>query len=162
MNKVLLIIQREYLTRVKKKSFVVTTLLVPGLIIVMYAVIALIYSNSDEINAKHLVRVHDESGIFKGKFHNKKTIVFVDADKPIDASKADLKKNHDDFLLIIDADFAKKDGVQILSQSKPDFTTIGTIEDQMNTIASNNSMIKAGIDTAKLNSIKSDISIKAI
>jgi ABC-2 type transport system permease protein len=52
MNKVILIIQREYLVRVKKKAFVVTTLLVPGMILAMYAIIALIYANSDEINAK--------------------------------------------------------------------------------------------------------------
>ncbi|MES2274634.1 MAG: ABC transporter permease [Bacteroidota bacterium] len=162
MNKILLIIQREYLTRVKKKSFVVMTLLVPGLILAMYAIIALIYANSDEINAKHLVQVHDESGIFKGKFHNKKTLLFADNNKPLDEAKADLKKNHDDFLLIIPTDFTKQDGIKILSESKPNFTIVGTIEDQMNQIASGNSMVKAGIDTAKLNAIKSDISIKAM
>ena len=41
MNKILLIIQREYVTRVRKKSFIVMTLLVPALFAAMFAVIAL-------------------------------------------------------------------------------------------------------------------------
>lgn len=36
MNKILLIIQREYLSRVKKKSFLLTTFLVPLFFIGMY------------------------------------------------------------------------------------------------------------------------------
>lgn len=161
MNKVLLIIQREYLVRVKKKSFVVMTLLVPGLILAMYGIIALIYANSDEINKTHIVRVHDESGIFQHKFHDKKSLKFMDAGQSIANSKADLKKNHDDFLLIIPADFTKENSVQILSENKPNFTLVSSIEDQMNQIASSNSMVNAGIDTAKLNAIKSEISVSA-
>jgi ABC-2 type transport system permease protein len=161
MDKVLLIISREYLTRVKKKSFVVMTLLVPGLILAMYAIIALIYANSDEINKTHIVRVHDESGIFKGKFHDKKTLKFTDAAVSISSAKDSLKKNTDDFLLVIPADYSKRDAVQILSKSKPNFTVVGNIEDQMNQISSGSAMVKAGIDTVKLNAIKSDISISA-
>jgi ABC-2 type transport system permease protein len=161
MNKVILIIQREYLVRVKKKAFVVTTLLVPGMILAMYAIIALIYANSDEINKKHIVRVHDESGIFKGKFHDKKTLKFVDETAIVEKAKGNLKKNQDDFLLLIPADYTTKGGVQMLSQNKPNLSLVGTIEDQMNEIASGTSMVKAGIDTAKLNAIKSDISISA-
>ncbi len=161
MNKVFLIIQREYLVRVKKKSFVVMTLLVPGLILAMYGIIALIYANSDEINARHVIKVHDESGIFSGKFHDKKNIVFVNADKAVSSEKAELKKNSDEFLLLIPAGYTKPNAVQILSQSKPNLVIVGNIEDQMNQIASSNRMVKAGIDTAKLNAIKSDISISA-
>lgn len=162
MNKVFLIIQREYLVRVKKKSFVVMTLLVPGLILAMYAIIALIYANSDEINAKHVIQVHDESGVFKHKFHDKTNLLFADAKESLTQAKADLKKTPDDFLLIIPADYSKNDAVQILSQSKPNFTITGNIEDQMNQIASDDAMVKAGIDTAKLNKIKPDISIKSM
>lgn len=162
MNKVLLIIQREYLVRVKKKSFVVMTLLVPGLILVMYGIIFLIVKNSDEINATHIVRVHDESGIFQGKFHNKKNLQFVNAVSATEQAKADKNTNKDDFLLNISPDYTKKDGVQILSRSKPNFTIVSSIEDQMKQIASDNSMVQAGIDTAKLHKINPDINIKSL
>jgi ABC-2 type transport system permease protein len=162
MNKVLLIIQREYLTRVKKKSFVVMTLLVPGLILAMYGIIFLIVANSDEINTAHIIRVHDESGIFQGKFHNKKNLQFIDATNAAQQAKANEKKDKDDFLLQIPADYTKKGQVKMLSQSKPNFSILNDIENQMNQIASDYSMVKAGIDTAKLRAIKTDISIKAL
>jgi len=162
MNKVLLIIQREYLSRVKKKSFVVMTLLVPGLILAMYGIVALIYAKSDDLNIKHIVRVHDESGIFQGKFHDKKNLVFVNAAQSVPESKADLKKNHDDFLLLISDRFPQPGAVQLLSKNKPNFNIIDNISDQMNQIATSNSLVKAGIDTAKLNeAMKSDITIDA-
>jgi ABC-2 type transport system permease protein len=161
MNKVLLIIQREYLVRVKKKSFVVMTLLVPGLILAMWGIIFLIINNSNDINKIHLVRVHDESGVFKGKFKNKATLLFADETLPLNKAKADLKKNNGDFLLIIPKNYAQKNAVQILSESKPNFTLINSIEDQMADVANADSRIKAGIDTAKLNAIKTDISVSA-
>lgn len=162
MNKVLLIIQREYLSRVKKKSFVVMTLLVPGLILAMYGIVALIYAKSDDLNIKHIIHVHDESGIFQGKFHDKKNLVFVNAEQSVPELKADLKKNHDDFLLLITDRFPQHDAVQLLSENKPNFNIIDNISDQMNQIAISNSLVKAGIDTAKLNhASKSDITISA-
>ena len=66
MNKTLLIIKREYFSRVKKKSFLIMTFLVPMLIIGMYALIfALSMSGGDNIPT---VEVIDESGIFEKTF----------------------------------------------------------------------------------------------
>ncbi|GAB3925570.1 ABC transporter permease [Mucilaginibacter myungsuensis] len=161
MNKVFLIIQREYLVRVKKKAFLVSTLLVPGLLLAMYAVIALIYANSDEINAKHIINVKDESGIFAGKFKDNSNLYFSPAKGTLAEAKAELKLTPD-FLLVIPADAVKNGGVQILSKTKPNFTITSTIERQMTRIAEDDAIVKAGIDTAKLNAIKPDINIKAI
>mgnify|MGYP007094551570 CR=1 FL=1 len=41
MNKIRLIIEREYLTRVKRKSFLITTLVVPIIIMAFYAIMTL-------------------------------------------------------------------------------------------------------------------------
>jgi len=63
MNKIGLVIQREYLTRVKKKSFLITTILVPLIIFGFYAaIIAVSISDSSE-SAK--VAVIDDAGLFK-------------------------------------------------------------------------------------------------
>ena len=48
MNKTSLIIQREYLTRVRKKSFIVMTLLTPFLLALVFVVPALMMSNQDK------------------------------------------------------------------------------------------------------------------
>ena len=47
MNKILLIIQREYLTRVKKRSFLIMTLLTPILIGAIIVVPVWMMNNSD-------------------------------------------------------------------------------------------------------------------
>ena len=74
MNKVLLIIQREYLSRVKKKSFLLLTFLVPSLFIGMYVAIFFIYKHNDD-NAKSF-HVIDESGIFQNQFKDQKNLSF--------------------------------------------------------------------------------------
>jgi ABC-2 type transport system permease protein len=69
MSKTFLIIKREYLSRVKKKSFLLMTFLVPMLIIGMYAlVIALSISGGDNVPT---VEVIDDSGLLGKSLKNK-------------------------------------------------------------------------------------------
>ena len=64
-NKTGLIISREYFTRVKKKSFRLTTILVPLVIIAFYVIIIMItIKGSDE---KHSIAVLDDSGLLHEK-----------------------------------------------------------------------------------------------
>ena len=65
MNKIGLIISREYFTRVKKKSFFLTTILVPIIIIGFYAAIIAIavQGGTDKQN----VAVIDETNLLDGK-----------------------------------------------------------------------------------------------
>lgn len=65
MKKIWFIIQREYITRVRKKSFIVLTLLLPVLIGIMTVVVVELASNSQE---KLTIAVKDESGLFEDKF----------------------------------------------------------------------------------------------
>ncbi len=52
MNKILLVIKREYLTRVKKKSFIVMTILAPILLAGLILVPAWIMSREDTTEKK--------------------------------------------------------------------------------------------------------------
>ena len=64
MNKIWLIIQREYLSRVRKKSFLITTLLVPVIIVGFYAaIIAISMSGSSETQK---IAIIDEGNLFSG------------------------------------------------------------------------------------------------
>jgi ABC-2 type transport system permease protein len=159
MNKIFLIIQREYLTRVKKKAFFITTLLVPTLIFIMYFIIYLIARHGDAFDQKHTIWVADNSGIFAGKFHDSKSMMFKTAAKSIEEEKADLKKNEDDFLLIINKDYAQPNAVEMYSVSKTNIDLSSNIENQLNDIATGAAMVKKGIDTVALHKITSDLSI---
>lgn len=62
MHKILLIIRREYLTRVRKKSFVIMTLIGPLLFGAIFLLPAwLATKDSDELRT---IEVKDESGFF--------------------------------------------------------------------------------------------------
>lgn len=65
MDKFWLIVQREYLTRVKKKSFIVTTLLTPFAFALFFAVVFFIlsYEGGDILN----IAVYDESGLLENR-----------------------------------------------------------------------------------------------
>jgi len=154
MNKILLIIQREYVTRVRKRAFIVMIFLVPCLILLMSGAIALVAKSSSELTDKQTVKIIDGSGIFTEKFHDGKNIHFEAAAQPLRAIKEELKNNDNEVALVIPASFTKKDAVQIYSKKKPSFALTGEIERQMNDIAVSNDMIKNHIDTALINSIK--------
>jgi ABC-2 type transport system permease protein len=162
MNKVLLIIQREYFTRVRKKSFIIMIFVVPALILVMTLVIALVAMNSNQLTEQQIVKVLDESGVFAGKFHDVKNIKFESSTQSLTAAKEDCKKNENLSALQIPAEYNKKDAVNIYAKKKPEFALTIEIEKQMNDIAISNGMLKNHIDTAVVHSIKSDISLNSI
>lgn len=76
MNKIPLVIQREYLSRVKKPSFWILTLVVPILLVFVYAIP--IYLASRPLEHAHVLVV-DESGLFQGRFQSGRDITYHDA-----------------------------------------------------------------------------------
>jgi ABC-2 type transport system permease protein len=161
MNKVLLIIQREYVTRVRKKAFIVMIFVVPALILGMGGLIGFVAKNNQELASNQVVKVFDESKTFDGKFHNGKHIKFETSKQSLKDAKAGLQANEDLAILSIPADYTKKPA-EIFSKKKPSFQLTGEIETQMNAIASAKSMMDHHIDTAFLNSInKNRISVNA-
>jgi len=162
MDKVLLIIQREYLVRVRKKSFIVMIFVVPALILAMGGAITLIAKNSNDLSDQQVVKVLDKSGVFAGKFKTEKNLKFEVTTQSLTALKPELKKDENLSVLQIDSDYKKKDAVQIYSKKKAGITLTEKIERQMNNIATNSSLLKNHIDTALLKSIKSDISLNAL
>lgn len=158
MNKTLLIIQREYLARVKKKSFILMTFLVPMLILVMYGVIFLIAKNSDSLNKIREVKVIDESGMFAGKLKDHKNIHFSTLNQSLPEAKKAAKKNDDLFILFISKNFTDKSSAQIFSEKKPNFALVNEVEAQLNAVATSNNMAASGIDVSKLSGLKSNIS----
>ena len=99
-NKVKVVIGREYFTRVKKKSFLITTFLVPILFAIVCILPSLIMFGAKEKMQK--VGVVDESGIVMSKLESNKTALYVDySDMPVDSLKNSLTERGLDVLLHI-------------------------------------------------------------
>ena len=73
MNKILLIAKRELLTRISKKTFLLTTILLPLLIFVFYAMIIYFSVKGDD---GITIAVADKANLFEGKLENKGELVF--------------------------------------------------------------------------------------
>ena len=98
MKKIFLIIRREYLTRVRKRSFVIMTILGP---LLMAATIVVPVYLATRTNETKTVAVLDESGIFDEKFKDAENIKFHYLVSDIGSAKANFIKSGDHALLYI-------------------------------------------------------------
>ena len=74
MKNIILIAKREFFTQVKKKSFVILTLLTPLLIIVFGGVVSLMFQANE---TQMQISVIDKSGLFKDKLKSDENIRYV-------------------------------------------------------------------------------------
>ena len=157
MRKIILIIKREYFSRVKKKSFLVMTFLVPILIIGMYALIfALSMQGGDNIPA---VEVIDDSGIFNKGLENKKSATFRKSELSLAEAKQKVIKNEDAFVLYIPGNISNGGTIEMFSQKKAGISVINTIESQLNDQMRTKLLADAGIDVLMLDKIKPKLSV---
>ncbi|MFZ4100980.1 MAG: ABC transporter permease [Sphingobacterium thalpophilum] len=157
MNKITLIIKREYFSRVKKKSFLVMTFLVPILIIGMYALIfALSLQGGDNIPA---VEVIDDSGIFNKGLEDKKSATFRKSELSLAEAKQKVIKNEDAFVLYIPKNINSGGTIEMFSQKKAGLSVIGTIESQLNDQMRTKLLADAGIDVLTLDQIKPKLAV---
>ncbi|MBX2905174.1 MAG: ABC transporter permease [Taibaiella sp.] len=160
MNKILLIIQREYLSRVKKKSFIVLTILVPMLFMGMFAMIGYLAVKGDDLGDVKKVQVIDESGEFTNKLVSSKSVVYVFNNENFDTARKKFIENGYTFLLHIPP-ASSPAPIELLSDKKPSATTIETVETALSNIAEARRLKAAGIDTAVLAQAQKRIEIKA-
>jgi len=98
MNKIFLIIKREYLTRVRKRSFIIMTILGPLLMAATFVIPIYLATRSNDVK---IVAVLDESGIFQGKFKDNDETQFHYLVSDLATAKSNFSKNEDYVLLYI-------------------------------------------------------------
>ena len=74
MKNIILIAKREFFTQVKKKSFVILTLLTPLLIIVFGGVVSLMFQANE---TQMQISVIDKSGLFKDRLNSDQNIRYI-------------------------------------------------------------------------------------
>jgi ABC-2 type transport system permease protein len=109
MNKLGLIISREYLTKVKNRSFIITTLLTPLGFLVFFIVIGVIFSYEGSQNYK--IAVLDKSEMNFTPPANTKKFEFQKSQNSLDSLKASYQRNEIDGILVL----PKFEGVDVKS-----------------------------------------------
>ncbi|PZR29462.1 MAG: ABC transporter permease [Azospira oryzae] len=160
MNKIFLIIEREFLNRVQKKSFIIATILIPLIFPSIIGLLVYIGKQQDKNATKEVVHYVDHSGFFvpdSSKFNFKLFQgSFEDAKTAYKAS--------DDFalLLIPEMSIEKPDGITLYTKISPSLDDINSIEKIFETQIKDLKMQKMKIDQKVLDSLKTSISIKTI
>lgn len=154
MNKIILVIKREYLTRVRKKSFIIMTLATPLLITAFYAIIIYFAINRDIGDTDKKVYVVDQSGAFTQKLTNSKSITF-EYGTPVqnEAAKTFLDESgYYAILTIPDSTGARSSLVAI---DQPSITTQDYIEDQLADVLKKNKLAELGISASAISQVES-------
>ena len=154
MNKILLIAKRELLTRISKKTFLLTTILLPLLIFVFYAMIIYFSVKGDD---GITIAVADKANLFEGKLENKGELVFKLKN---DASETILKKELeaekiDAYVIVPEGTTVENfDTLRFVSSKKMGLMTRGKIEDEINSKLEERRLMSLNISKAQLDSIQ--------
>lgn len=159
MNKIALIIEREYLSRVKKKAFIVVTLLGP----VLFAAITVIPAwLALREKTQTTVSVIDHSGLFTGKLQSNKETTFVPLIGDIEAGKKAVLKDGDHHLLLVIGPKKENESpdIHLFGESSPSLDLISSIENQMEAELKNIELKASGIDPSLVEKIKPRVDIQ--
>ncbi|TYP97497.1 ABC-2 type transport system permease protein [Tenacibaculum adriaticum] len=162
MNKLRLIIKREFIAKVRNKSFIIMTFLSPLIAIGMIALVVFLTKKNDD-KVKEIVYV-DNSGLFTGEdFKGTETIKYTDfTELGIEETKKKVEEgNHYGVLIIpkIDSLELLAKSVEFFSKDTPGLNTMDNIEGNVNNKLRSLKMEQLGIDEQKIKSsrISSDI-----
>lgn len=87
MNRISLVIKREYLSRVQKKSFIIMTILGPILMAALFIVPVYLAQMSDETKQ---IAILDETGWFLNKFENSENFKFEYVSEDLETAKTNM------------------------------------------------------------------------
>lgn len=160
MNKTFLIIRREYVSRVQKRSFILMTILTPVIFAGIYA-IGIYFAIKP--GKEKIIQVVDESGLFENKFSNTSSITFEYTSSNIEESKNAVKDGtFSGALLIPDLDLEKPEGIILYSSEALGIGIENAIKRTIKNEIENIKLANAGIDKSVLESIKTNVALQAL
>ena len=162
MNKIGLIIKREYFTRVKKRSFIIMTFLGPLLIAAVYIIPILLALHAD--NERRTIAVVDQSHWFERQFVNTETQTFIRLDDiDIDSTKILVQQGFFDIALFIpETQLNIPSSAVVYSMKQVPLSVEEHIKDVMKNEVQVQKLIASGVDPEILESIKTHINLTVI
>ncbi len=158
MNKLLLIIQREYFSRVKKKSFILMTILGP-LLMAGVLIVPVWLAMRDKTD--HQVLVLDHSGLFIEKLTNTSQIKFTYGAESIASAKLKLKDGPFDLIMEIKGDALndEKTTPVLYYKKQPGISTEQYITNQMENILFDYRLQGDSIDIRKIDKARRQVQL---
>lgn len=156
MNKLGIVARREFLTRVQKKTFLLSTILVPLLIVGFYTLIIFVaVDDSDKLS----IAVKDEANVFEGKLIDKSndvTYVFVSVDTSSLRKKTESGEFDGYFVVPAGFNLNNRDSLKIISNKKIALMLRNNIENPINRALEEKRLLGYNISPTTLDSIKKE------
>lgn len=160
MNKIRLIAKREFLTRVQKRTFLLTTILLPLLFFGFYALIIYFSVSTDE---KFKIAVNDDANIFKGKIENDNNISFIFVQHQTAQSlKAAIEKGKFNGYAFVPSNMKILDSatIPVVTENAVGLISRGKIEDKLNAALEQQRLLALNISKSQLDSAKKSANIQ--
>lgn len=159
MNKILLIIQREYLSRVKKKSFILMTLLTPLIIAGFYGLM-IYFSIQGASGTNNRIAVINDNKTLTEQLTSSKTITYTYVDKSLAEMKAGLDKTDYDYVLYLpEFTLDNPAGIQLLGTKQASLSINSKVSDELENAIRTQKLKESGIDQKDLDKLKSSVNI---
>ena len=161
--KIGIIIKREYLTRVKKRSFIILTFLAPLFFAALMFLPAILMLNSEKFDEKKIIAVCDESTLFTGKFENTDINTFIYIDSDINEAKNLVREGvYDGVLYIPGTELNLPVNAEIYSMKQIPMTLSEYINSTMQKVIEHKKLLASGIDPDIVKAAHTSIHVQSI
>jgi ABC-2 type transport system permease protein len=161
MSKIFLVIQREYLARVKKKSFLIATLLTPLIFPAIMGVFVWIAVSEKENQSLRIIEVIDETDLFF--MESSEQYAFTSSVNDPEAAKKMVQEGERyGFLYIPKIEISDPKGIQYYGIENPSLSLMGYLESALKRKIEDQRLYEKGIDPSVLKEIRTQVSIQSL
>jgi len=163
MSVLSLIIKREFIAKVRNKSFIVMTFVSPILFVVLIAFIAYLSSMKGDVKK---IAIHDESGLFVKQFESNEAFDYQDLSAvDLNILKEGVKEEKYEGILFIPKsedvnDYQKN--VTYISNDSPSLSFVSKVELLLEDKITHINLEKSGIDLAVIDKAKANVNLSLV
>ena len=161
MDKIWLVIQREYLARVKKKSFLLATLITPLIFPAIMGIFVWISLEDEGGDALRIIEVVDENKMFFLESSEQYAFSFSDTDKE-EAKKMVQEGDRYGFLYIPEFKLEDPQGIVFYGEENPSMSLISYLENNLRKKIEEQRLFESGIDPKIINEVRTNVGIRSI
>ncbi len=165
MNKISVIIKREYVTRVRKKSFIIMTILAPLLMAAIVILPTALMMGQDG-DFKKIAVIEDHSDLFRGALKNTNEIEFVyQENKSVDELKKSFERDGYYGILYISPEVVNTpNAIQLISKQQPPIGLLDHIENSLKKEIEKQKLVAYQIDNLDeiMKNVETNVSVQTI
>jgi ABC-2 type transport system permease protein len=165
MNKISVIIKREYITRVRKKSFIIMTILAPILMAAIVTLPTILMMNQGG-EFKKIAVIEDNSDLFKGVIKNTKEaeFVYLENTKVEDLKRTFEKDGYYGILYISPVLLTTPNAVELISKKQPAIGLLQYIENSLKKEIERQKLLSYKIENLNeiMKNVETNVSVQTI